>query len=36
MVTGALAKDAKPVRKYRVVPELPTETSGLRGTNEPP
>src|SRR5579875_3082863 len=31
IVTGALASDTRPVRKYRVVPELPTDTSGRAG-----
>ena len=31
IVTGAVASEVRPVRKYRVVPELPTETSGRDG-----
>src|SRR6202012_243409 len=36
IVTGAVASEARPVRKYRVVPELPTETSGRDGVQGPP
>src|ERR1700760_1564662 len=36
IVTGALASETRPVRKYRVVPELPTETSGRDGVQGPP